>query len=91
MSNGGRVRTDRSGLELDGRAALAFAFAVDGGHLDLVVGVRRQAHDGDAGQVWRGEKINQSTRKLQVKRVFVYAVFNKVCLEARMILTLGEV
>lgn len=65
MSNGGRVRTDRSGLELDGRAALAFAFAVDGGHLDLVVGVRRQAHDGDAGQVWRGEKINQSTRKLQ--------------------------
>lgn len=39
------VLTDWLGLERAGRAALPFAFAVDGGHLDLVGGLWFQASD----------------------------------------------
>lgn len=48
------VLTDWLGLESVGRAALAFALAVDGRHLDLVGGLWLQANDGDRGQIcWR--------------------------------------
>lgn len=48
------VLTDWLRLEGLARAALAFPFPVDGGHLDLVGGLRLQAGDGDFGQVcWR--------------------------------------
>lgn len=43
--------TDWLGLEGAGETALAFAFAVDGGHLHLVVGLGFQANDGDGGYV----------------------------------------
>lgn len=53
------VLTDGLGLESAGPAALAFTFAVDGGHLDLVGGLRLQANDGDLGQVcWRRGGVN---------------------------------
>lgn len=45
------VLTDWLGLESAGRAALAFALAVDGGYLDLVGGLWLQAVDGDPGHV----------------------------------------
>lgn len=48
------VLTDWLGLESSGAAALAFTFTVDGGHLDLVGGLRHQADNGDRGQgCWR--------------------------------------
>lgn len=48
---GAGLLTDWLGLESAGRAALAFTFPVDGGHLDLVGGLWLQANDGDLGQV----------------------------------------
>ena len=51
--------TDWLGLERAGEAAVAFAFAVDGGHLDLVGGLGLQANDGDHGHVcWRRDGVN---------------------------------
>lgn len=48
------VLTDWLGLESSGPAALAFTFTVDGGHLDLVGGLRHQANNGDHGRgCWR--------------------------------------
>lgn len=44
---GRAVLTDRLGLEGADPAAFAFAFAVDGGHLDLVGGLGVQLSDGD--------------------------------------------
>lgn len=43
--------TDWLRLESAGTAALAFAFAVDGGHLDLVGRLRFQSDDGYPGHV----------------------------------------
>lgn len=45
------VLTDWLGLESAGRAALAFAFTIDGRHLDLIGGFWFQASDGDLGHV----------------------------------------
>lgn len=48
------VLTDWLSLESSGRAALAFAFSIDGGHLDLVGGLWLQAIDGDLNHAcWR--------------------------------------
>lgn len=45
--------TDWLSLEVLGRAALALALAVDGGHLDLIEGLGLQAHDGDHAEACR--------------------------------------
>lgn len=51
---GDGVLTDWLGLEAGGKAAFALAFAIDGGHLDLVGSLWLQATDGDHGQAcWR--------------------------------------
>lgn len=47
----GAVLTDWLRLESAGRAALAFAFAVDGGHPDLIGGLWFQVNNGDPGRV----------------------------------------
>lgn len=62
--------TDWLGLKNSGFAALALAFAVDGGHLDLVGGLRLQAADGDLGVGCRGRRgsysmrVNKKTKKV---------------------------
>jgi len=43
--------TDWVGLESAGKAVLAFAFAVDSGHSDLIGGLWFQANDGDQRHV----------------------------------------
>lgn len=48
--------TDWLSLEVLGRAALALALAVDGGHLDLIEGLGLQANDGDHAQACRRKK-----------------------------------
>lgn len=48
------VLTDWLSLESAARAALAFTFSVDGGHPDLVGGLRLQAINGDVDHAcWR--------------------------------------
>lgn len=43
------VLTDWLGFKSGDRAVLPFTFAIDGGHLDLVGGLRFQTNDGDLG------------------------------------------
>lgn len=50
----GEVLTQPRRLKGGGRAALASAFTVDGGHLDLVGGLWLQANDGEGGGVCQG-------------------------------------
>lgn len=53
---GGGVLTQLLCLKVGGAAALAFTFTVDGGHLDLVVGLWPQTHDGEGGGVCEGRE-----------------------------------
>lgn len=53
---GGGVLTQLLRLKVGGAAALAFTFTVDGGHLDLAVGLRPQTHDGEGGGVCEGRE-----------------------------------
>lgn len=48
---GREVLTDRLRLEGGGRAALAFTFTVNGGHLDLVGGLGLQTNDDEFGGI----------------------------------------
>lgn len=53
------VLTDRLGLESSGGAALAFSFAIDGGHSDLVGRFWFQPRDDDLRQLCnRNERDN---------------------------------
>lgn len=65
--------TDWLGLKNSGFAALALSFAVDGGHLDLVGGLRLQAADGDLGVGCRGRRWSYS---MQVNKKTRNAVFS---------------
>lgn len=57
---GREVLTDGLRLEGGGRAALAFTFTVNGGHLDLVGGLGLQAIDGEFGGICQTEDTRQA-------------------------------